>query len=113
MGRSASAAVPGCNLWASVAWPSNLLFDQIEVVEQPFSGRCNPAVGLNRLHQQIAGFNQETFILGRRVRSRSEARPKNSLCDSASALPCSFIWSLLNSSDRSGGSSPLGRFCRQ
>ena len=42
---------------------ANLLLDQIEVVQQPFSGRRHPAVGFNRLQQQIADFDEHAFIL--------------------------------------------------
>ncbi len=43
---------------------ANLLFNQIEVVEQPFPGRRNPAVCLYRLRQQIVDADQDAFILG-------------------------------------------------
>jgi hypothetical protein len=43
---------------------ANLLFDQIEIVNQPFPGRGNPVVGFDSLCQQIAGFNQDAFIFG-------------------------------------------------
>ena len=39
-----------------------------------------------------------------RARSRSGACPGISLCEAASASPCSAIWSALNNSDRNGGS---------
>jgi hypothetical protein len=39
---------PGC---------ANLLFDQIEIIEQPFTGRRNPAVRLDCVCQQGAGFS--------------------------------------------------------
>ena len=42
---------------------ANLFFDQIEVVEQPFPGRRNPAVRLDRRRQQIAGSDQDAFVL--------------------------------------------------
>jgi len=58
---------------------ANLFFDQIEVVEQPFRGRRNPAVRLDRLRQQIAGSNQDAFILSqpaqKPVRSASHIQP--------------------------------------
>ena len=54
---------------------ANLFFDQIEVVEQPFPGRRNPAVGLDRLCQQLADFQQEIFILGQ---PRQKSVPRTS-----------------------------------
>src|ERR1041384_4458463 len=42
---------------------ANLLFDEIEVIEQPFAGRRNPAGRLHRLCQQIADSDQDVFIL--------------------------------------------------
>jgi hypothetical protein len=83
---------------------ANLLFDEIEIVEQPFPGRRDPAVRLDRGRQQVAGLDQDRLVLGQPLQKRSGARPKASVCDSARVLPCCFIWSLLNSSDRSGGS---------
>ena len=41
---------------------ADLFFDQIEVVEQPFPGRRNPAVCLDGLGQQVADSKQDTFI---------------------------------------------------
>src|SRR3989304_4865453 len=45
-----------------------------------------------------------------RARSRSRIPPGPNLCAPARDLPCSFIWSPLNSSDRSGDSSPACHF---
>ena len=42
---------------------ADLLFDQIEIIEQPFAGRRDPAVRLDRLCQQIADSDQDVFIL--------------------------------------------------
>ena len=42
---------------------ADLLFDQIEVVEEPFPGRRDPSVRLDRRRQQGAGFRQDAFIL--------------------------------------------------
>ena len=42
---------------------TNLLFDEIEIIEQPFAGRRNPAGRLHRLRQQIADSDQDVFIL--------------------------------------------------
>jgi hypothetical protein len=57
---------------------ANLFFDQIEVVEQPFPGRHNPALGLDGLGQQVAGSNQDPFILSqprqKSVRSASQTQ---------------------------------------
>ena len=85
---------------------ANLFFDQIEVVEQPFPGRRNPAVRLYRLCQQIADSDQDVFILGQPRSSWSEPVLRTQLVQAASVLPCCSIWSALNSSERSGGSSP-------
>jgi hypothetical protein len=41
-----------------------LFFDQIEIVEQLFPGRRNPAFCPNRLLKQIANFDKDAFILG-------------------------------------------------
>jgi hypothetical protein len=40
-----------------------LIFNQIEIVEQPFTGGCNPLRYLNRVSEQIAGVNEGIFIL--------------------------------------------------
>src|SRR4249920_1887237 len=57
---------------------ANLFFDEIEVIEQPFSGRRNPTVCLHRLCQQIADPDQDVFILSqpaqKLVRSLSGAQ---------------------------------------
>ena len=42
---------------------ADLLFDQVEVIEQPFPGRCNPAVCLDRLGQQVPDAKQDLFVL--------------------------------------------------
>jgi hypothetical protein len=41
-----------------------LLFDQIEVIEQPFARRRNPALGLACRRQQLVGLQQYAFVLG-------------------------------------------------
>ncbi len=42
---------------------ADLFFDQVEVVEEPFPGRRDPAVRFHRRRQQVAGFRQDAFIL--------------------------------------------------
>ena len=42
---------------------ADLFFDQIEVVEEPFPGRRDPAVRVDRRRQQVAGSRQDPFIL--------------------------------------------------
>ena len=42
----------------------NLLFNEVEVIEQPFSGRRNPAGRLHCFRQQIADSDQDAFVLG-------------------------------------------------
>ena len=69
-------AVP---LWQVSPGGSNLFFNQIEVVEQPFPGRHNPAVVLNCRHQQVAGFNQDTFILGQTRQKPVRSTPQTQL----------------------------------
>jgi hypothetical protein len=42
---------------------SDLLFDQIEVIEQPFIGRQNSSIGCHGGHHQPMGFEQDRLIL--------------------------------------------------
>lgn len=42
---------------------ANLLFDQVEVVEQPFRGRRDPTVRRHRRSQQITNFYEDAFVL--------------------------------------------------
>ena len=42
---------------------ADLLFDQVEVVEQPFPGRRNRALRLDRCSEQIEGTDQDAFVL--------------------------------------------------
>ena len=42
---------------------ADLFFDQVEVVEEPFPGRRDPAVRIDRRRQQVAGSRQDAFIL--------------------------------------------------
>ena len=42
---------------------ADLLFDQIEIVQQPFVGRRHPPVGRHRGHDQLIGFEQNRFVL--------------------------------------------------
>jgi len=42
---------------------ANLFFDQIEVVEQPFPGRCDPAVRLDRRRQEKTCSDEDVFVL--------------------------------------------------
>src|SRR5688500_13695010 len=42
---------------------ANLFFDEIEVIEQPFTGGRNPAGRLHRLRQQIANSDEDVFVL--------------------------------------------------
>ena len=41
---------------------ADLFFDQVEVVEQPLAGRCDPTVVLHCRGQQIAGGDQHRFV---------------------------------------------------
>ena len=78
-------------LWQVSLGRANLFFDQIEVVEQPFPGRCNPAVCLDCLCQQVVDFKQETFIFGQ-PRQKSVPRASSfNWCEPAKALPCCSI----------------------
>src|SRR6185503_9344057 len=43
---------------------ADLLFDQMEVVEQPFPGRRDPAARRDGRLQELAGGNQDTFVPG-------------------------------------------------
>ena len=43
---------------------ADLLLDQVEVVEQPFPCRDDAAVGRQRLGQKLAGFDQDSFVVG-------------------------------------------------
>jgi hypothetical protein len=42
---------------------ADLFFDQIEVVEEPFPGRRDPAVRIDSRRQKVAGSRQDAFIL--------------------------------------------------
>jgi hypothetical protein len=53
-----------------------LLFNQIEVVEEPFTGRRNSAVCLNRLRHQILDANQEAFILSQSFQEPIRSVPR-------------------------------------
>jgi hypothetical protein len=50
-------------------------FDDVEIVEQPFPGRCNPAVRPHVLRQQVVNLKQETAIVGQ---SRQKPVPRAS-----------------------------------
>jgi hypothetical protein len=39
-----------------------LFLDQVEVVEEPFSGRRDPAIGRHRRREQIAGFEEDALV---------------------------------------------------
>ena len=84
---------------------ADLLFDQVEVVEQPFRGGRDAAVRRDRRRQQVADFDQDAFVLGQPRQQPVGRAPGASRCAAARFLPCCSIWSALNSSDRSGGSS--------
>ena len=43
---------------------ADLLFDQVEIVEQPFRGGRDAAIGRDRCRQQAANFDQDAFVLG-------------------------------------------------
>ncbi len=43
---------------------ADLLVDQVEVVEQPFRGGRDAAIGRDRRGQQVADFEQDAFVLG-------------------------------------------------
>ena len=43
---------------------SNLLLDQIEVIEEPFSGGGDSVFRLDRVRQELAGFDEEVLIVG-------------------------------------------------
>ena len=58
---------------------ANLLFDQIKVVEQPFPGRGNPAVCLDRLNQQVADSNEDGFILSQPLQQPALRTPRAQL----------------------------------
>jgi len=54
------AAVP---LWKMRAGEQYLLFDQVEVVQQPFTCRCYATRVVCRRHQQAAGGLQQGFVV--------------------------------------------------
>src|SRR6185436_3467209 len=43
---------------------ANLLLDQVEVVEQPFSRRRNPSIGLDCGREHIEGTQEDAFVIG-------------------------------------------------
>ena len=49
---------------------ANLFFDQVEVIEQPFSGRCDASTSLHRLGHQIPHIQQDGFILSQSSEQR-------------------------------------------
>ncbi|MNX62128.1 hypothetical protein D3C86_930810 [compost metagenome] len=64
----------------------DLFFDQVEVVQQPFVGRCDLAVLPHRLHQQRAGLGQQRLVFGqprqqrvRRARCAHQMRVRQGL----------------------------------
>ena len=59
----------------------NLLFDQIEVVEQPLTRRRDAAFGLDRLGQQPAGIGNTSSFSANRGSSRSGPCSRVSWCD--------------------------------
>ena len=64
MHRPASMeAPPAVTLWQVSPGRADLFFDQIEVVEQPFTRWRNPAIRADRLRQQAAGAGEHAFIL--------------------------------------------------
>jgi len=74
-GPFSKRAGPGCTFGRCRLAVRICFFDQIEVVEQPFPGRCNPEIRLDRSRQQSAGSNQDFFIL---------SQPRQELVRSAS-----------------------------
>ena len=54
---------PAVVFWKMAAGRSNLLFDQIEVIEQPFIGRQNSSLGCHGGHHQPMGFEQDRLVL--------------------------------------------------
>ena len=42
---------------------ADLLFDQVEIVEQPFGGGRDATVGADRGREQVADFDQERFVV--------------------------------------------------
>ena len=65
---------------------SNLFFDQIEIIEQPFRARRNPAVGRDCGGERITDCDQHLFIRGqprqqliRRARGRELVRTRQGL----------------------------------
>src|SRR4029453_3393145 len=49
---------------------ANLLFDEIEVVEQPLGRRCDAAIRGDRGGQGAADFDQQRFVVGERGKTR-------------------------------------------
>lgn len=68
-----SRQFPAVTLWQVSSGRANLIFNKIEVIEQPFPGRRNTAGCLNSLSQEIADFEQHAFII-------SQPRQKPVLC---------------------------------
>ena len=65
--RGAAAQAGQLSAVASRQMPpgsANLLFDEIEIVEQPFPRRDDAAIGRQRLGQQPASFDQDSFVVG-------------------------------------------------
>src|SRR6266853_2102844 len=48
--------------WQVAPGGSNLLFDEIEIIEQPLSGWCNTPVRMGGCRQKMAGFIEDFFI---------------------------------------------------
>ena len=48
--------------WQMVPGRADLLFDQVKIVEQPFAGRGDAAVCLDRRAEQVAGVAQNHFV---------------------------------------------------
>jgi hypothetical protein len=43
---------------------ADLLFDQVEIIEEPFAGRGDAAIGSDRFGEQLADVFEDFFVLG-------------------------------------------------
>jgi hypothetical protein len=71
----------------------NLFFDQIEVIEQPFSGWRNPQVRLNCLGQQIADADKNPFIFSQPIQQWVCGAFRAQCVGAGQGLAVPLIWS--------------------
>jgi hypothetical protein len=70
---------------------ADLLFDQVEIIEQPFRGGRDAAACRDGDRELVADVGQDAFVSASRPSKRSAARSDANRCVLASFLPCCSI----------------------